>query len=218
MRDLQGGKSIPRLHLITDTVLQTRYSHLDLVRMAVEAGVDAVQVREKHWDPLRHPAELEACVRAAEGSRTKIIVNDHVQAALVAGAHGVHMGQDDATPTEARALLGAGAIVGATVHNLDELALIGAETDYIGVGPVFGTRSKQLGLPPLGTAGLHKICNLSPVPVVAIGSVDASNAAAVLQAGAYGIALISAFVLSPDPRSAARRLQQLVDDHPWPVG
>lgn len=207
----RAGRPLPRLHLITDTGLQQRYSHLDLVRMAVAAGVDAVQIREKNWDATRHPEELAACIQAAQGSRTQIIVNDHVDAAAVAHAHGVHVGQGDAAPVTARAIMGAGAWVGATVHNLDELAAFAPQADYIGVGPVFGTRSKQLGLPPLGTDGLQEICNLSPVPVVAIGSIHESNVRAVFQAGAYGIALLSAFVLDPNPETAARRLQGLVD-------
>lgn len=206
---------VPRLQLITDTALQQRYSHLELVAFAQQAGAPAVQFRQKQWQAT-HTEQLRATAALLRGSSTQLIVNDHVADAAAVGA-GAHVGQGDLPPAEARALLGPSALLGATVHNAAELeALIAAQADidYIGVGPVFGTQSKRWAsgqLPPLGVAGLALLCNLSPWPVIAIGSIARQHLSEVLQAGAFGVAVLSAFVRADNPEREARELVESID-------
>jgi thiamine-phosphate diphosphorylase len=202
---------LPRLHIITDTTLQSRYSHYELAEMAFAAGAVAVQYRNKHYRAERDLDELMRIAALARRSGRVLIVNDNVQLAFQVGAHGVHLGREDAPPEQARALLGPGAIVGATVHDRAELdALKGQSLDYIGVGPVFGTQSKATGLPMLGLAGLRDLCAVSPWPVIAIGGIGPDGIGAVTEAGAYGCAVISAFCKSEDPKNSARQMLEIL--------
>lgn len=204
---------IPRLHIITDTVAQHRYSHLQLAAMAWAAGDCAVQYRNKDFSRQRDLPELQQLAQQAQTGGHCLIVNDRVDLAFELGAQGVHLGQGDGDPRAAAHLLGPQAIVGATVHMQAELdALAGAPIHYIGVGPVFGTRSKATGLPDLGLDGLAAICAASPWPVIAIGGIGVAEVAAVMAAGAYGIAVISAFCLASNPQGVATEfLEQLGD-------
>ena len=200
--------AVPRLQLITDVVLQQRYDHAALAAMARAAGAPAVQLRHKGPNPALH---VRAVADALAGGATPLSVNDHVALAAAEGAS-AHVGQEDAAPLEARRLIGPDALLGATVHNhaeLEALIALGQPDviDYIGVGPVYGTTSKRWSgaqLPPLGLDGLAALCNFSPWPVIAIGSVTQSRLDDVLAAGAYGVAVLSDWVLADAPERAAR--------------
>lgn len=199
------------LHIITDTRIQQRYRHFELAEMAFKAGVQFVQYRNKAFRPKRDLAELRAISMVATRTGRALIINDDADLALQVGAQGVHLGKGDGSPAAARKLLGTRAIIGATVHNLEELeALKDMPIDYIGVGPVYGTRSKQTGLPDLGLEGLRAICEASPFPVVAIGGIEKENILAVRDAGARGAAVLSAFCKSPDPIAYANNLRYLI--------
>lgn len=168
--------------------------------MAFAGGAQFVQYRNKDFVPARDLESLRQLAMLAGKLERTLIVNDDISLAVEVGAQGVHLGRGDGSPEEARQKLGPQAVVGATVHSLEELhALRGMQIDYIGVGPVFGTQSKQTGLPDLGLQYLAKICEASPFPVVGIGSIHANNALQVTQAGASGVAVLSAFCLAPDP-------------------
>lgn len=209
-----------RLHVITDVSVQTRYTHLQLTQMAIEAGVPVLQYRRKNKPKAELLPEVQSLVAAARGSATHIIVNDFPDIAAAVGAAGVHVGQGDAAPAEAIATMPEGSIVGATVHTPAELeALRGLAITYIGVGPVFGTASKATGLPPLGTKMLAKIVTLSPFPVVAIGSIQLSNLPEVLDCGVHGVAILSSFCSAPNPVHAAQSfLDVIVRYRPAMVG
>jgi thiamine-phosphate pyrophosphorylase len=141
-----------------------------------------------------------------------LIVNDNAELALQIGVRGVHLGREDGSIERARALLGSEAVIGATVHNLAELeALRGQSVDYIGVGPVFGTRSKETGLPDLGLEGLRELCGHSPWPVIGIGGIDLEGLRKVKQAGAYGCAIISAFCKAENPETSARQMLNILE-------
>jgi thiamine-phosphate pyrophosphorylase len=213
----ESGRRVPdglgRLHVITDESRPTRFSHSDLARLAVAGGADVVQFREKRE---RSTAELVALARTvSERCRERgaaCIVNDRADVALEAGARGVHVGRADLAPGEARRLLGAGAIIGATVHDLEELrSLATAPIDYLGVGPVFGTSSKRTGLPPLGLDGLGRIARAAGLPVIAIGNITPERVAAVLAAGAYGVAVLAGVCLAGDPQAAAARYRDEIE-------
>jgi thiamine-phosphate pyrophosphorylase len=156
---------------------------LETARAAVEGGATVVQLRVK--------ASTEQIVEAGRGFRglpATFIVNDDVEAALALGADGVHLGRDD--PGAERALA-AGLLLGASAASVDE-ARDAEGAAYVGAGPVWATPTKPDGDPPIGLEGLAEICRAASVPVIAIGGVDASNAAACIQAGAAGVAVVRA--------------------------
>lgn len=197
--------AVPRLHIITDTVLQQRYSHLALAQMAWEAGDAAVQYRNKRFSPAKDGLEVRSMAQLARQWGKTLILNDEAVLAFEMQAQGVHLGQGDGQPIWARRLLGPKALIGATVHNQEELAALkGQRIDYIGVGPVFGTRSKDTGLPALGLDGLAALCALSEWPVIAIGSIGLKDVVELKAAGAHGVAVISAFCLAENPIAVAK--------------
>lgn len=172
--------------------------------MAWGAGACALQYRQKNFDRARDLPALQTLARIATLEGHCLIINDSVDLAFELQAQGVHLGQGDDDPYMAGQRLGAHAFIGATVHSHAELhALAGASIHYIGVGPVFGTRSKATGLPDLGLQGLAALCAASPWPVIAIGGISLDTVEEVLATGAHGVAVISAFCLAPNPRDIA---------------
>ena len=155
---------------------------LDTARRAIEAGATVVQLRVK--------AETSEVIRRGRGLRslgTMCVVNDDVDAALELGADGVHLGQSDRGAELARAR---GLLLGRSATTYEEA--VEAEADYLGVGPVWPTPSKEDAAPPLGLDELARICAAVSVPVIAIGGIDASNAADCIRAGAAGVAVVRA--------------------------
>ncbi len=207
------AKRIPRLQVITDEVLQARFTHLELARLAVEGGADAVQYREKRALTTRElmtaaSGILEVC--AAAGAL--LVVDDRVDVARAVGAPAVHLGRNDLDATTARAILGAGAVIGGTANSYDEARTVWSSgVDYIGVGPIYGTRSKLNPAPDMGLDTLRRICADSPLPVVAIGSITAERIAEVMAAGAHGVAVLSAVVSADNPVEAAARCRRAID-------
>jgi len=135
-----------------------------------------------------------------------LIINDRLEVAIAAGADGLHLGQDDGDVADARALLGPEAILGLSVQTLEQMARLDVEhLDYLGLGPVFATPSKQDHAEPLGFAGLARLVAASHLPSVAIGGLKAEHVTATHEAGAEGLAVVSAICGTPDPEAAARR-------------
>jgi thiamine-phosphate pyrophosphorylase len=155
---------------------------IDTARQAVAAGATVVQLRVK-----APTAEVVARGRGFRDLDVTFVVNDDVDAALELRADGVHLGQGDEGAERARE---AGLLLGRSVTALDQVA--GLDADYLGAGPVWDTPSKDDAEPALGLDGLRAICEAATVPVVAIGGVDASNAADCIRAGAAGVAAIRA--------------------------
>jgi len=202
--------AVGRLHVLTDTTLQSRYSHLQVARLAFAAGADVVQFREKCPTPA-HLAELQRMQDLPRASHQRLVVNDHLRWAAELGADGVHLGQDDATLAEAERLLPPDRIIGLTVHTEAELAVANTlNLSYIGVGPVFGTTSKRTGLPPLGLERLAAFCAASRHPVIAIGRITAARVPEVLASGSHGIAVLSAVVCAADVGAAVAELAAAV--------
>jgi thiamine-phosphate pyrophosphorylase len=195
-------------------VVQGRYSHLDLASAAWRAGNIAVQYRNKAYLHEIHREELNRMGALAQEINRILIVNDRVDLTMVCGAAGVHLGQEDTAVSMARELLGIDALIGATVHSIAEQeGLRGSSADYVGIGPVFGTQSKTLGLPPLGLDGLAMLVEKSAVPVIAIGNIQLENIPAVMGTGVYGIAVISAYCMADDLESQAKLLLEAVESH-----
>ena len=206
-------KQIPRFQVITDEVLQTRYTHAQLARLAVEGGADAVQYREKRPLTTRAILAVAAEMRAACGE-TLLIVDDRVDVACSVGAVAVHLGRDDLDVRTARAMLGADAIIGGTANSYEEARTVWQSgVDYLGVGPIYGTTSKANPAPVMGLDVLARICADSPLPIVAIGSITAARIPEVLAAGAHGVAGLSEVLLADDPAAAARRCRDAIDAH-----
>jgi thiamine-phosphate pyrophosphorylase len=202
-----------RLHVITDVVLQTRFSHVELAQLAAAGGADTIQLREKRPLTTRVLVETAAAIRRAlDGAGIQLVVDDRVDVALAAGVPAVHLGRDDLDVQTARAILGADALIGGTANSIAEALRVAAtDVDYLGVGPVFGTRSKANPAPPLGLEGFRAIVETARKPVIAIGSVTADRVRSVLDAGAYGVAVLSAVVCEVDPAEATREFRRAID-------
>ena len=199
-------------YVITDQHLAGNRSILDVVRAAIRGGATVIQMREKEAT-TRELVDMGRALHAiTREAGVPLIVNDRVDIALAIDAEGVHLGVDDMPVPLARKLLGPGKIVGAspeTVHQAMQAERDGA--DYLGIGDVFGTGTKPDAGQPIGVEGLRRIVKAVSIPVVGIGGITAENAGAVVQAGAAGVATVSAVVAAPDPEEATRRLRTAVE-------
>lgn len=206
-------REVGRLHVITDETLQGRFSHAELARLAAGGGAEVVQFREKRPRTTRELVHTaRAMATALSGTPARLVVDDRVDVALAAGADAVHLGRDDLDAALARRFLGPGALIGGTANSLDEARRVaGTSVDYLGVGPVFGTRSKVNPAPTLGLDGLAAIVRAVDKPVIAIGGVTAERVAEVLRAGAYGVAVLSAIVCRSDPTAATAEFRWIID-------
>lgn len=202
-------KPLGRLHLLTDARIQQRRSHLQLAEeaFAFDSPEVVLQYREKEWVRERHYEELKLICEKARRHALPVIINDYVELAADMQA-GAHVGKDDRAPAKSRLLIGQDALLGLTVHDEAELeAANGLDCiDYVGIGPVFGTTSKAMQLPSLGLDGLKRLCALSRHRVIAIGSIDAANLSSVLDQGAYGAAVLGAWVNADKPANAIESL------------
>lgn len=200
------------LYLVTDRGLARGRPTVDVVREAVAGGVTCVQLREKSCgtrDFLEEARRLRALTRELG---VPLIVNDRVDIALAIEADGVHLGQQDMPIPDARRVGPPEWIIGASAESLEQARLAEqAGADYVGVSPVFATPTKADAAPPLGLAGLRAIRAAVKIPLVAIGGIHAGNAREVIQAGADGIAVVSAIVAVESPMDAAKQLRQLVE-------
>jgi thiamine-phosphate pyrophosphorylase len=176
-----------------------------------------VQLRDKHG-ATRAMVDTARALRAVlEPAGIPLLINDRVDVALAAGADGVHIGQDDMAAADARRLLGKDAIIGLSIKTLTQAADAPLDLlDYVAIGGVYATTSKDNTAAPIGTGGLRAIAaairaRKSDYPVCAIAGITAANAAEVIAAGADGVAVISALSLAPDPAAAARALRKVVD-------
>jgi thiamine-phosphate pyrophosphorylase len=200
--------AVPRLHLISDTILQHQWSHFQLYHMAIATGLPlAVQFREKRPIHLADDSDFLQMRSNPPHAGQVLILNDRVDDAINYPQMGLHVGIADGDWPTIIAATRANALVGATVHNEVECAMANAlPFDYVGIGPVFGSSSKATGLPPLGLDGLAALVRLSKHPVIAIGSIAGDNLEAVLKTGVYGVAVLSAFACAPNPSKVVEEL------------
>jgi thiamine-phosphate pyrophosphorylase len=194
-------KALPRLYAIADA------SFGDPVRLAealFEGGVRLLQVRNKQEGARDVLNQVEQILALAPAG-AQVIVNDRCDVALIAGATGVHVGQKDLPPTHARKILGADRIVGFSTHNLEQaLEASRLPVDYIAVGPVFPTSTKENPDPVVGVDGLAAICRGVNKPVVAIGGINLENLHEVFKAGAASVAVIRDLLNTADVASRCR--------------
>ena len=190
--------TLPKIYPITDRDL-SGLSHSQQVAQFAEAGAALIQIREKHASSREFHEDVVHAVAIARQRGVKIVVNDRVDIALLAGADGVHLGQDDLPPSAARRILGPNAVIGVSTHTPEQArrALTDGVADYIAFGPVFKTTTKADHEP---VAGLEKLAEIRRetlgAPLVAIGGIGLENLASVLGAGADSAAIISEFYRS----------------------
>ncbi len=198
------------LYLITDSGL-TRKNALEDVRSASKAGVKIIQYREKNKNTLEMIKEAEKIGKLCKKNDVLFIINDRVDIALAVDADGVHLGSDDMPCSTARKILGNRKIIGLTVHNTAEA--VEAErsgADYIGVSPVFETRTKPDAGKPGGIKFIEAVKKKIKIPFVAIGGINETNIADVLKAGAKSVAIISAIVSRPDVEKECKKFRNII--------
>jgi thiamine-phosphate pyrophosphorylase len=198
---------LPPLYAIVDP-LDTARAPVALAEALLAGGARLLQLRLKHAPSRELLAVAEAIQRLAQGVGARFLVNDRADVARAVGADGVHLGQDDLPVAAARRVLGPGAVVGVSTHDLDqarEAAAAGA--DYVAVGPIYATVSKEKALPPRGLELVRVVrAALPATPLVAIGGITAETAPAVRAAGADAVAVIGALTRAPDVAAAVREL------------
>jgi thiamine-phosphate diphosphorylase len=205
-----------RVYGIIDPQRSRDRDMVGLVRQAVAGGCTLIQYRDKLSDGRQLVDNARALKHALAGSGVPLLINDRVDVALAAEADGVHLGQDDMHPDDARRLLGPDAIIGLTVKTAEQAdEMYRLRVDYACIGGVFATVSKDNPSPPVGLEGLSRVAFrarlASSCPVGAIAGIDVTNAGSAVAAGADGVAVISALFMADDPEAEARRLRAVVD-------
>ena len=200
------------LYLVTDRSLAAGRPLADVVEQAVRGGVSVVQLREKGGTTREFVALARTLKARLDDRGVPLIINDRVDVALAVGAAGVHVGQSDMAPADARRLLGDDALLGLSVETpaqAEEAETL--DVDCLGVSPLFATPTKTDTAGTWGIEGLRQLRQHSRHALVAIGGLNETNAADAVRAGADGIAVVSAICAAPDPEQAARRLRQAID-------
>jgi thiamine-phosphate pyrophosphorylase len=205
-----------RLYALIDPAVAGGRTLTDLAgRIAGSATL--VQLRDKHGSTRAMVEEARALRGVLEPAGVPLLINDRVDVALAAEADGVHIGQDDISAADARLLLGRMAIIGLSIKTVAQAEAAPLDMlDYVAIGGVYGTTSKDNTATPIGIGGLRAVVQAvrarkPQFPICAIAGINASNAAEVIAAGADGVAVISALSLAPDPAQAAQDLRAVVD-------
>lgn len=198
------------LYLVTDARLCGARGVVATVAQAVAAGVSAVQLRDSVASDVEFVTLGRALMHALAGTAVPLIVNDRVNLVAVIGAAGVHVGQHDLDPADARRCIGSARWLGLSVQTMDHVAaalrLPRGTVDYLGAGPIWAQRTKRDAAAPSGPETLAAIVRCSPWPCVAIGGIDVARAPEVRRCGAAGIAVVSAICANADPAQATRDL------------
>jgi thiamine-phosphate pyrophosphorylase len=206
-----------RLYALIDPAHAGGHDVVELARLVAQGGATMVQLRDKR-SATRLMVERARDIRASLAAlAVPLLINDRIDVALACVADGVHVGQQDMAVADARRLLGRQAIIGLSISTAAQAEAAPLElVDYIGVGGVFATSSKENPAPPIGVAGLARIAGIvrrrAPgLPLCGIAGITTDNAAHTIAAGADGVAVISALSLDRDPQAAARGMRAVVD-------
>jgi thiamine-phosphate pyrophosphorylase len=202
---------MPRLYVILDAGLIHR-PVLEIASEMMDAGVQLLQYRDKRGTArgmLQTSSALSALTRRAGAT---FFVNDRPDIAFLSGAHGVHVGQHDVSPEQARLLMGPDRWVGVSTHNREQIVKAAASSaDYIAIGPIFQTTSKVNPDTVVGTEIISELRSLTDKPMVAIGGIRLEQAEGLLRAGANSVAVISDILLAPNPKQRARQYVQRLE-------
>ncbi|MBB5349093.1 thiamine phosphate synthase [Desulfoprunum benzoelyticum] len=210
----------PGIYGITAEKYSRGRTNVEVAAAMIAGGIAVLQYREKR--PAKsHAAMLDECRQIRELTREAgipFIVNDHVDLALLVDADGVHVGQDDLPVAEVRRLLGPDRIIGLSTHNPSQAAAaVEAGADYIGVGPIFATATKEDVCAPVGLTYLDHIVRSCPLPFVAIGGIKEHNLAEVAAHGARTVCLVTAIVEADDIAATIRGLRAILEQAGHPV-
>lgn len=205
---MRSSFRLPQIYPITDTQI-SRLSHADQVALFAERGATVVQLREKRESALQFYEAAKAALAIAVERGVQLIINDRVDIAMAVGATGVHLGQDDLPPDVARVLLGDDAVIGYSTHSVAQaLEASRFPIDYLAIGPIFTTSTKENPDPVVGLEGLRAVkAAIGNLPLVAIGGITTANAPEVFGAGADSVALISGLWSGPQVLSSAFSLR-----------
>jgi len=202
---------LPRLYVILDAALLT-IPESECARQLVDAGVRLLQYRNKAASSREL---LESATRLSAELMPRgatFIVNDRVDVTALAGASGVHVGQEDLSVEEARVVVGRNLLVGVSTHNRAQFEQAAASSaDYVAVGPIFSTSTKSNPDPVVGTELIRQVRALTDKPIVAIGGITLERAAEVVRAGADSVAVISDILRAPDPGERARQYVEMLE-------
>ena len=184
--------SLPAVYPITDTSI-SRLSHAEQVAVFADGGATFVQLREKRMPALQFYEQAKAAQAVAAQRGVQLIINDRVDIALALGGVGVHLGQDDLPPEAARRLLGEEAVIGYSTHSVEQaVQATRFPIDYLAIGPIFPTATKENPSPVVGLDGVRAVRSaIGNLPLVAIGGITPANLPAVIDAGANSGAMIS---------------------------
>ncbi len=183
---------IPKLYPITDCQL-SNCTHEEIVQMMLAGGARLIQLRDKDASARELLDAARACLPITQAAGARLIINDRVDVALTSGADGVHLGQEDLSVEEAREILGEDKIIGVSTHSLEQFnAALETSANYIAVGPVFQTKTKENADPVVGLELVRQAKALTDRPLVAIGGITVERATEVIAAGADSVAVISA--------------------------
>lgn len=214
--------ALPSLYAIVDADAAARagWQARDLARAFLAGGARLLQLRAKALDGRDFLALARAVMLDAHAAAARVIVNDRVDLAMLSGADGVHVGQDDLAPADVRRLIGPEAVVGLSTHAPEQVdAALTEPISYLAIGPVFGTSTKDTGYAPIGyeaVTAASVAAGRRGVPVVAIGGITMDTAAAVLAAGAASVAVI-ADLIAADPESRVRQYVAALQSSRRPV-
>ena len=191
--------TLPKIYPITDVRL-TGLSHAAQVEKLIGGGATFIQLREKYASPQQFYDEAAEALVIARRSGVKIVINDRVDIALALRADGVHLGQDDLPPAAARRILGENAIIGFSTHSVSQaIEAVGLPVDYVAIGPVYATETKENPDETVGTEGVRRVREaIGDFPLVAIGGVAPENSAEVFAAGADSLAVIKSVLFPPE--------------------
>jgi len=196
------------IYPITDKRMSGKPTHLAILRELIRGGASLVQIRDKGTPVGDLLQDICRCVEYASKYGVRVIVNDRCDLALLSGAAGVHLGQEDLPAVFARRILGKKALLGISTHSQQQVREADSlPVEYIGFGPIFATSTKSDHAPVVGLAGLRQACRQSAKPVVAIGGIESKQIPAVLEAGAASVALVSSLMMS---KCIARRMEELL--------
>lgn len=199
------------LYLVTDRALCGSRPLEMVVAAAIRGGVTVVQVREKELSTRAFIAVATRIREVTHAAGVPMLINDRVDVALAVGADGVHVGQSDISPADARRLMGPDALIGLSVESMQEVvASEGEDVDYLGVSPIYCTPTKAELTHAWGLDGLRAVRQTTRKPLVAIGGLNISNVDKIIEAGADGVAVVSAICAAPDPEYAARALRDRI--------
>ena len=202
---------MPRLYVILDAGMLTEPAG-EIARQLMQAGVRLLQYRNKGAGARELLAESRAIADAARSTGCAFFVNDRPDVAWLAGADGVHVGQEDLAVEQAREVMGAERWVGVSTHDLEQFEHAAASSaDYIAVGPIFPTSSKTNPDPVVGLELLRHARPLTRKPIVAIGGITLERAPEVIAAGADSVAVISGILKAGDPATRARGYIEILE-------